>query len=73
MLKHKSLVLLAGLAIGGNATTDLTATPILKTASQWSYTGSIHTARHYHTATRLPNDKVANSGRIQRQRLFNRE
>jgi hypothetical protein len=73
MLKHKSLVLLAGLAIGGNATTDLTAAPIPKTAGQWAATASMNTVRYAHTATRLPNDKVANSGRIQRQRLFNRE
>jgi hypothetical protein len=51
MLKHKSLILLAGLAIGGNATTDLTTDPIPKTAGQWSYTGSMHTARYFHTAT----------------------
>jgi hypothetical protein len=38
MLKHKSLILLAGLAIGGNATTDLTAVPIPKTADQWAAT-----------------------------------
>jgi hypothetical protein len=58
MLKHKLLILLAGLAIGGNATTDLTAAPIPKTAGQWTATGSMHTARFYHIVTLLLNGKV---------------